>query len=101
MHRIIYPDPEPAPSPYDDAAWEGVLIITGGLDDPTYEGVLAHWEAQGVPRDDARELIRHARPDTVIPVQTLFAFGGAEDARRYALTWRAVEDARRAIEETP
>jgi hypothetical protein len=93
-YRIIFPDGiAPSPWPSDDAAWEWVLIVTGGLEDRSYEAVKAHWESQGVPRDDAHELMAHAQADVILTVQTLFAFGGSEDARRYALTGRAVEDA--------
>jgi len=94
MHRIIFPDSiSPSPWPSDGAAWEGVLIVTGGLEDQTYEAVKAHWESQGVPRDDAHELMANAQANVVMTVQTMFAFGGAEDARKYALTERALEDA--------
>ena len=107
MHRVIYPDAyAPAPSPFDDEAWDGVLVVTGGLGDPseytpTEAEVLAHWQSQGVPRDDAWELLRNVRPDAIITVQTLFSLPGTEDARRYAFTERAVEDARRATGSRP
>jgi len=97
MHRIIYPDGvRPAPPPSYEAAWEGVLVVTGGLEDPTATDVLTHWMSQGVPHGDACELFNNAQPNVIFTVQTLFAFGGTENAQRYALTERAARDARTA-----
>jgi len=91
--RIIIDDPEPSPWPSDDRAWDGVLVVTGGLDSPTQADVLAHWGRQGVPIDDAHELLRRAESNVVIKVVNLFGLGECECARRYALTDRAVQDA--------
>lgn len=88
----------PAPLPSDDAVWAGVTIISGGLwPTPTTGAVLAHWEKQGVPFEDATALLSCAQSDVILTVETAFTLQDRAP-RRYALTARAADDVRRAEE---
>ena len=94
-NRIVYTTELAPKDPSNDKAWKGIQVVTGGLDDPSHQEVLDHWQSQGVPWDDATALIQSSvQAGMVFIVQDVFGFGGMENIKKYALTERAVEDAR-------
>lgn len=93
MMQSLLEKTEPSPDPCDNAAWEGVTVISGGLENPTRESVFKHWESQGMLHEDAVELITQVEPDTLYSISTLFDIW--KPVRKYAFTHRAVEDANR------
>ena len=58
-----------APSIYDDAAWAGVHIQSGGLLAPDREAVRAFWIQSGMPVDVIDYFLDHPpRPDTIYEI---------------------------------
>lgn len=90
--RVI--DVSPVPS-FDNAAWEDVTVISGGMRDPAPEALRVSWLEQGVDPGDVDILKRHATANVILTVRRLFHLDN-QTVRRYCLTERAVQDVQRA-----